>query len=72
MYFKQIFEPKLAQYSYLIGCQKNGTAIIIDPMRDVDHYFELAKKEKLNLIAAADTHIHADYVCKHSLHSIEK
>ena len=62
MYFKQIFEPKLAQYSYLIGCQKNGTAIIIDPMRDVDHYFELAKKEKLNLIAAADTHIHADYV----------
>lgn len=62
MYFKQIFEPKLAQYSYLIGCQKNGTAIIIDPMRDVDQYFELAKKEKLNLIAAADTHIHADYV----------
>lgn len=62
MYFKQIFEPKLAQYSYLIGCQKNGTAIIIDPMRDVEQYFELAKKEKLNLIAAADTHIHADYV----------
>lgn len=62
MFFKQIFEPKLAQYSYLIGCQKNGTAIIIDPMRDVDQYFEMAKKEKLHLIAAADTHIHADYV----------
>ncbi|TNE72657.1 MBL fold metallo-hydrolase [bacterium] len=62
MFFKQIFEPKLAQYSYLIGCQKNGTAIIIDPMRDVDVYFEMAKKENLNLIAAADTHIHADYV----------
>jgi hydroxyacylglutathione hydrolase len=62
MFFKQIFEPKLAQYSYLIGCQKKGTAIIIDPMRDVDVYFEMAKKENLHLIAAADTHIHADYV----------
>lgn len=62
MFFKQLFEPKLAQYSYLIGCQKNKQAVIIDPMRDVDQYFELAKKEGLELVAAADTHIHADYV----------
>ena len=62
MYFKQIFEPKLAQYAYLIGCQKSKEAIIIDPMRDVDQYFTLAKRENLKLVAAADTHIHADYV----------
>jgi hydroxyacylglutathione hydrolase len=62
MYFKQIFENKLAQYSYLIGCQANSTAIVIDPMRDVDQYFELAARENLQIIAAADTHIHADYV----------
>ncbi|HEX6981746.1 MAG TPA: MBL fold metallo-hydrolase [Balneolaceae bacterium] len=62
MYFKQIFEEKLAQYAYLIGCQKTKEAIIIDPMRDIDRYYDLAKKERLNIVAAADTHIHADYL----------
>ncbi|MDX1673045.1 MAG: MBL fold metallo-hydrolase, partial [Balneolaceae bacterium] len=62
MFFKQIFEEKLAQYAYLIGCQQTGEAIIIDPMRDVDQYFELASKHRLRITAAADTHIHADYL----------
>jgi hydroxyacylglutathione hydrolase len=60
--FRQIFEPKLAQYAYLLGCQRTGEAIVVDPMRDVDQHFELAAVEKLRIVAAADTHIHADYV----------
>lgn len=62
MYFKQFFDEKLAQYAYLIGCQKTGEAVIIDPMRDVETYIAAAAKEGLNIVAAADTHIHADYV----------
>lgn len=62
MYFKQIYDKKLAQYAYLVGCQATGEAIIIDPMRDVDQYYELAEKEGLEITAAADTHIHADYI----------
>ena len=62
MFFRQIFEPKLAQYSYLIGCQRTGEAIVIDPMRDVRQYFDIAAKERFRITAAADTHIHADYV----------
>jgi hydroxyacylglutathione hydrolase len=62
MFFRQIFEPKLAQYAYIIGCQKTGEAVVIDPMRDVQQYFDIAEKEKLNITAAADTHIHADYI----------
>ncbi|MCH8524830.1 MAG: MBL fold metallo-hydrolase [Balneolales bacterium] len=62
MYFKQFFDPRLAQYAYLIGCQKKGTAVVIDPMRDIDQYIEAAAKENLEIIAAADTHIHADYI----------
>src|SRR6056297_3644911 len=62
MHFQQIFEEKLAQYSYLIGCQATGEAIIIDPMRDIDRYKEIAQEEDLNIIAAAETHIHADYL----------
>lgn len=62
MYFKQFFDNKLAQYSYLIGCQANGTALVIDPMRDIDPYIDAASDENLTIVAAADTHIHADYI----------
>ncbi len=62
MYFRQIFDQRLAQYSYLIGCQASGEAIIIDPMRDVDRYFDIAAQEGLRIVGAADTHIHADYL----------
>jgi len=62
MFFKQIFDKKLAQYAYIIGCQGTGEAIVVDPMRDIDQYYEIAEKEDLEIVAAADTHIHADYV----------
>lgn len=62
MFFQQIFEEKLAQYAYLIGCQVNGEAIIIDPMRDIERYKQIAAKHNLKITAAADTHIHADYL----------
>jgi len=62
MLFRQIYDRKLAQYAYLIGCQATGEAIIIDPMRDVERYMEMAEQEGLRLVAAAETHIHADYL----------
>lgn len=62
MFFRQIFEEKLAQYAYLVGCQQTGEAIVIDPMRDIDQYIKAAEDEGLHIVAAADTHIHADYL----------
>jgi hydroxyacylglutathione hydrolase len=62
MLVRQIVDPKLAQFAYLIGCPRSGEAIVIDPERDVDRYFEVAARHTLRIVAAADTHIHADYV----------
>ncbi|HSH00749.1 MAG TPA: rhodanese-like domain-containing protein [candidate division Zixibacteria bacterium] len=62
MFFKQIFEPKLAVYTYLIGCQRTGEAIVVDPMRDIQRYLDLAKANGLRITAVTDTHIHADYL----------
>lgn len=62
MFFKQIYEEKLSQYAYLIGCQASGEAIIFDPMRDVKRYQEIARQNGLEIVAAAETHIHADYL----------
>lgn len=62
MFFRMIYDDKLAQAAYLIGCQKTGEAIVIDPERDVDRYVKAAEKENLRITAVAETHIHADFV----------
>ncbi len=62
MLFRQIFDDKLAQYAYLVGCQQTGEAIVIDPERDIDRYLEAAAKEGLRIVAVAETHIHADFL----------
>ncbi|MAX36501.1 MBL fold metallo-hydrolase [Gimesia sp.] len=62
MLLKYFYDPKLAHASYLVGCQKTGEAIVVDPGRDIDQYLETAQREGVRLTAVAETHIHADYV----------
>ena len=44
MFFQRIYDTKLAQASYLIGCQRTGEAIVIDPNRDVQQYVDAATR----------------------------
>ena len=62
MFLRQITDNALAQNAYLIGCQRTGEAVVIDPERDVDRYLQLAADNGLRLTAVAETHIHADYL----------
>lgn len=62
MLLKYFYDEKLAHASYLVGCQRANVAVIIDPGRDIDQYIEAARREGLTISAAAETHIHADYV----------
>jgi len=62
MFLKQFYDPYLAQYSYLIGCQSDRTAIVIDPLRDIEQYLKTAALEDYNIIACTETHIHADFL----------
>lgn len=62
MLMRMIYDDSLAQAAYLIGCQVTGEAIIIDPERDIDRYINLATKEGLTIVAATETHIHADFL----------
>ncbi|HRO49099.1 MAG TPA: rhodanese-like domain-containing protein [Hyphomicrobium sp.] len=52
----------ISHYSYFIGDTITGAAAVIDPKRDVDDYIELARKHRLTITHAIDTHIHADFV----------
>ncbi|WP_338752152.1 MBL fold metallo-hydrolase [Bacillus sp. FJAT-52991] len=62
MLLRYFYDEKLAHASYLVGCQKTGESVVIDASRDIEQYIEAAKKEGLKLTAAAETHIHADFV----------
>ncbi len=63
MFFQNVYEKGLAQASYVIGCQATGTAIVVDPKRDIDTYLEIAAKERLKITHVTETHIHADFLC---------
>ena len=63
MFFQHVYDETLAQGSYLIGCQQNGEAIVIDARRDTDIYLEIAKKNNLKITKITETHIHADFLC---------
>ena len=62
MLLKYFYDQSLAHASYLVGCQKSGEAIVIDPSRDITPYLEAAKAEGLHIVGSAETHIHADFV----------
>ena len=62
MFMRMVYDEKLAQAAYVIGCQRTGEAIVIDPERDVDRYIDLARANGLRIVATAETHIHADFV----------
>ncbi|SEJ65168.1 hydroxyacylglutathione hydrolase [Deinococcus reticulitermitis] len=62
MYFKRFYDTDLAQASYMVGCQKTGECLVVDPIRDIAQYLEEAKAEKLRVTHVTETHIHADYL----------
>ena len=63
MIFRQLLEPASSTYTYLLGCEETGKAVLIDPVisaveRDLA---ELSRLE-LTLAYSLDTHIHADHI----------
>lgn len=62
MLLKYFYDAKLAHASYMVGCQATGEAIIVDPGRDIEPYIREAEAHDMCIVAAAETHIHADFV----------
>lgn len=62
MIIRNFYDEKLAQASYLVGCAATGEAIVIDPLREIKPYLEMAKAQNLRITAVTETHIHADFL----------
>lgn len=63
MIFRQLFDKESWTYTYLLGDQASGEAIIIDPVKEhVGEYLKLLKQLGLKLKYCLDTHVHADHI----------
>ncbi|HJS48211.1 MAG TPA: MBL fold metallo-hydrolase, partial [Gemmatimonadales bacterium] len=62
MIFRRIFDDGLAQAGYLVGCGQAGTAVVVDPLRDLAPYLAAAEQERVRITDVTETHIHADFL----------
>jgi glyoxylase-like metal-dependent hydrolase (beta-lactamase superfamily II)/rhodanese-related sulfurtransferase len=63
MFIKQLYTNCLSEAAYYI--ESNGEAAIIDPLRDIDTYLQLAKERNTTIKYIFETHFHADFVSGH-------
>jgi hydroxyacylglutathione hydrolase len=63
MFIQQIYTKCLSQASYYL--ESNGEVAIVDPMRDVDTYINLAKERNALIKFVFETHFHADFISGH-------
>jgi hydroxyacylglutathione hydrolase len=63
--FKQFYLPCLAHASYMIGDEETGTAVVVDPQRDIDQYIGFVDEHALKIKHVFLTHLHADFVAGH-------
>jgi hydroxyacylglutathione hydrolase len=62
MLLQRFYDDKLAQASYLLGCEVTREALVVDPNRDAEQYARAAKAAEMRITHVAETHIHADFV----------
>jgi sulfur dioxygenase len=58
MIFRQLFEPLSSTYTYLLGCETTGQALLIDPVVNaIDRDLQVLQSLDLTLALTLDTHI---------------
>src|SRR3954452_25529126 len=63
MYIQQLYTGCLSESAYFI--ESNGEAAVVDPLRDIEHYMQLAQERGATIKYIFETHFHADFVSGH-------
>jgi hydroxyacylglutathione hydrolase len=63
MFIKQLYTGCLSEAAYYI--ESDGVAAIVDPLRDIDEYVQLARERNAAIKFIFETHFHADFVSGH-------
>jgi len=62
MFFHRRTTPGLAILSYMVGDDQSKRCAVIDPVRDVEEYLQLAREKGMEITDILETHVHADFV----------
>lgn len=65
MIFHQYQLSCLSLFSYLVGDESTGRAVVVDPQRDVSQYLADAESAGLRIERVIETHVHADFLSGH-------
>jgi hydroxyacylglutathione hydrolase len=65
MFFRQYELGCLSLFSYLIGDETTGRAVVVDPQRDISQYLGDAEAAGLEIERVIETHFHADFLSGH-------
>jgi glyoxylase-like metal-dependent hydrolase (beta-lactamase superfamily II)/rhodanese-related sulfurtransferase len=65
MILEQFYLGCLAHASYIVGDERSGLAVAVDPQRDIDGYLRYADAHRLRIAHVVLTHFHADFVAGH-------
>lgn len=63
MFIRQLYTGCLSEAAYFI--ESNGEAAVIDPLRDIESYLDLARERNATIKYIFETHFHADFVSGH-------
>ena len=63
MFIKQLYTGCISEAAYYI--ESNGQAAVVDPLRDIDAYLQLAGERNASIKYIFETHFHADFVSGH-------
>jgi hydroxyacylglutathione hydrolase len=69
--FRQIVDDDLGCASYLIGDEKAGEAVVVDPAYAIEPYLEEAEQAGVRIVRVLETHTHADHVSGHGRLALE-
>jgi hydroxyacylglutathione hydrolase len=63
MHIQQLYTSCISEAAYYI--ESEGQAAVVDPLRDIDAYLQLAAERKATIKYIFETHFHADFVSGH-------
>jgi hydroxyacylglutathione hydrolase len=59
----QMLVGQMGVFAYIVGCEKTGEAIVIDPAGNEEEIVAQAQGEGLKIVKIVNTHTHADHTC---------
>ncbi len=63
MFIQQLYTGCISEAAYYI--ESNGEVAVVDPIRDIDEYLQMATERKAKIKYIFETHFHADFVSGH-------